>query len=171
MQCFILEQITQKVNYIYPPLIFFNLLSSPFSSAVLSEPPNISRSCCLFPSNFCPSVACWSLLAAAEWILLQYDWPCCPDAHLPACTFTHTHVRGGDPNDEGVLKVPPLPSWHPQWFKELKATWTVSTAGAGRVFLGQTWDQDSPLLSDPGVCLSSSDRGRGTEEMVDVGVL
>lgn len=43
--------------------------------------------------------------------------------------------------------------------------------GVERVFSGGTLDQDFRLLLDLDVCLLTLDPGRGTEEMVDVGVL
>lgn len=79
MQCFILEQITQKVNYLYPPLIFFNLLSSLFSSAALSEPPTSFTSpgvvaCSLQTSTHLLLFTVYiCLLVATEFILLQYN--------------------------------------------------------------------------------------------------
>lgn len=42
--------------------------------------------------------------------------------------------------------------------------------GVGRVFWGGTLDQHFPLLLDLDVCLLTLGRGRGTEEMVHVGV-
>lgn len=78
MQCFILEQITQKVNYIYPPLIFFNLLSSLFSSAALSEPPisftsPSGVSCSPQPSEHPLFFAIYIFLLVAAELIFQHN--------------------------------------------------------------------------------------------------
>lgn len=87
----------QKVNDIYPPLIFFNLLSSLFSSAALSEPPTsltspgvvacspqTSTHLLLFAVYIC-------LLVAAELILLQYVLM---PTSLSALLATHMFMAG-----------------------------------------------------------------------------
>lgn len=173
MQCFILEQTTQKVNYLYPPLIFFNLLSSLFSTAALSQPP---------PSFTPPGVVARSLqtsthlllftvficlLRAADFLL---STTLCPDAHLTVCTFIHTRPQEGVYlTTEGLasLKSPAF-AYKTTTVKEPEATFPISIVGAKRVFSEQTLDQHFPLLLDLDVCLSTSGQGRGTEEMVDV---
>lgn len=86
------------MNYLYPPLIFFNLLSSLFSTAALSVPP---------PSFTPPGVVARSLQTSTHLLLFTVficllraadfflSTTLCPDAHLAVCTFIHTRPQEG----------------------------------------------------------------------------